>query len=166
MYFDGLENVGQVKRVYRSLARQHHPDHGGETATMQAINGEYHDILESFHGQVSIGTDKKEHTYYYNREAEQEIMDKIAELLALRLPNIEIELIGTWIWVGGDTRLVKEDLKAAGLRWHGKREKWYWRRYRGRRKYNKHVTMEGLRQAYGAQSFEAENNGKGLQVTS
>lgn len=162
MYFDHLDTVGAVKSEYRTLAKLHHPDRGGSTETMQEVNASYHSRLESLHGQTSMGYDKKRHTYYYDEEKEQEVMDKIAELLGLNLPNIRIELIGTWVWVSGDTNPVKEQLKAAGLIWHGKRKKWYWRRPTFRRKYSG-VSMDGLRSAYGCQSFEQETEGA-LQV--
>lgn len=40
-YFkDGL-SVEELKQEYRTLAKKHHPDLGGDTATMQEINSEY-----------------------------------------------------------------------------------------------------------------------------
>ena len=155
MYFDGLGTVGEVKSEYRNLAKANHPDRGGDTATMQRINAEYRAKLESLHGQVSLGSDGKEHTYYYNAEVEQEVMDKIAELLGLDLPGCEVELVGTWVWVSGDTKPVKELLKQAGCRWHSKRSRWYWRRFTYRRKYSG-LSMSQLRSAYGSQRFDAE----------
>lgn len=38
---------------------------------------------------------------------------------------IEIELVGSWIWVSGNTYPVKEQLKEAGIFWAGKKKKWY-----------------------------------------
>lgn len=34
-------NLDELKTIYRNLARKHHPDLGGATATMQEINAEY-----------------------------------------------------------------------------------------------------------------------------
>ena len=157
MFFNHLTEVGAIKSEYRTLAKLHHPDRGGDTVTMQKINAEYHAALERLNGQTSIGTDSKEHTYYYNREVEQEVIDKIFELLALALPNTEIELIGTWIWISGDTRPVKDSLKEAGCRWHCKRQLWYWRRFTYRRKYS-NMSMNQLRRSYGCQTFEKKES--------
>ena len=40
-YFSGMSTVGQVKSEYRKLAKLNHPDLGGVTAVMQAINAAY-----------------------------------------------------------------------------------------------------------------------------
>ena len=40
-YFKECKTIDEVKTLYRSLAKQHHPDRGGVTETMQAINSEY-----------------------------------------------------------------------------------------------------------------------------
>ena len=151
-YFEGLGTVGEVKSEYRRLAKLHHPDIGGVTAVMQAINAAYHAKLENLNGQTTTGSDGKEHTYHYNQAVEQEVMDKVAELLALRL-DVEIEIIGTWVWVSGDTRPVKAQLKEAGLRWHSKRVMWYWRRFTYRRKYSG-MDFDEMRRAYGSTKFE------------
>jgi hypothetical protein len=111
-YFPNCKTVGEAKSLYRQLAKEYHPDlHGHETTeAMQDINDEYHKVLASLDGSTSLGSDGKDHTYHYNRDVEQELMDKIAELLGLRLPNCEIELVGTWIWVSGETKPVRDKL--------------------------------------------------------
>jgi len=157
MFFSHLHTVGEVKSEYRHLAKTHHPDRGGDTATMQRVNAEYHAKLESLNGQTSTGFDGKDHTYYYNAEVEQEVMDKIAELLGLDLPGCEVELIGTWVWVSGDTKPVKDQLKAAGCRWHSKRQRWFWRRFTYRRRYSG-LSMSQLRNAYGSQTFSPQSD--------
>jgi len=144
------ESVAEIKSLYRKLAKEHHPDHGGDNRTMQEINDAYHLALEKRNGETTTDTEGKEHTYHYGYTVEQAIMDKIAELLALRMPNVEIELIGWWIWVHGDTKPHRELLKAAGCEWHSKRTMWYWRQVRGTWS-NK--SFDQLRAAYGSRVF-------------
>ena len=161
-YFTNAYTVGQAKSMYRMLAKENHPDlYGHEaTATMQAINDEYHDLLESLNGSTSVGSDGKQHTYHYSYDVEQAVMDKIAELLALNLVGCEIELIGTWVWVSGDTKPIKDKLgkDGAGLRWHSKRERWYWHGATYRRRYNKDASFGDLRRMYGSRSFETDDS--------
>lgn len=40
-YFGSVKSFDELKAHYRALAMQHHPDRGGDLATMQAINAEY-----------------------------------------------------------------------------------------------------------------------------
>lgn len=47
-YFRDCGSVQELKKEYRSLAMLNHPDMGGDTATMAAINSEYKRMLEIF----------------------------------------------------------------------------------------------------------------------
>lgn len=40
-YFSNVKTLDELKRAYRLLCMKHHPDVGGDTATMQAINAEH-----------------------------------------------------------------------------------------------------------------------------
>ena len=157
-FFTNTHTVNEIKSEYRRLCFIHHPDIGGETATMQKVNAEYHEALSRSHGQTSKGTDGKEHTYYYNQDIEQAIMDKINELISLDLPNIEIMLVGTWIWVSGDTRPVKDQLKAIKMKWHSKRKRWFFHTKSYRRQYNANASFDDLCQVYGAKSFDSQKD--------
>jgi len=61
------------------------------------------------------------------KQSEQEILQKIAEAAeqAKSIPGIKIELCGLWLWVTGDTRPVKAQLKEAGFKWAHKKKQWY-----------------------------------------
>jgi len=114
MYFNHLHTVEDIKREYRRLAWLHHPDRdGGDTATMQRINAEYEMALKRCDGQTSQGSDGKDHTYHYDQKKERDLIDKINELLSLKLEDINIWLVGTWLWIDGDTKPHREALKAA-----------------------------------------------------
>jgi hypothetical protein len=128
-YFKDCETVEQVKSLYRVLAKANHPDLGGDTATMQAVNDQYKRALASLDGQVSKDDQGIEHTYKYREALEQALIDKIAELLALQMVDVEIWLIGVWVWVIGTTKPYKEQLgkNGLGLIWHSTRNAWYFK---------------------------------------
>lgn len=44
MYFKKVSSLEDLKQQYRTLAMEHHPDRGGSTEAMKAVNGEY-DVL-------------------------------------------------------------------------------------------------------------------------
>ena len=155
-YFRNCKTVADIKKMYRELAMMHHPDRGGNTATMQAINAQYHEALKSCDRKQETGSDGQAHTYYYDQKHEQEIIDKIAELLALRLEGTEVWLIGKWVWIQGNTRPHREALKNAKCTWRSKRLAWYWRRYEGKTRYNENASLQDLAQAYGARMYEPE----------
>ena len=146
-YFQFLDTVEAVKTRYRELAMQHHPDKGGELATMQEINNQYHAALKALDGQT-----QEERTYTYKADIEQELMDKLQELLKLR--SLEIALIGYWIWVTGDTKPNKDALKAAGLQWHSKRKCWYYKPAGWKKGKRSSKSLEELAGKYGYRHFE------------
>jgi hypothetical protein len=131
--FDFSGSVEEIKLKYKKLAMQHHPDLGGDLETMKLLNNAYEASLKRCNGQTTKDGDK-EYTYKYNQEVEEALMNKIMELLSLNMNNVEIDLIGTWIWITGDTKTVKDKLKEAGCTWHSKRGCWYFKigKYYGR----------------------------------
>lgn len=157
-YFDHLSTVEDIKAEYRRLAKQHHPDLGGDTATMQDINNQYLEALQNCDGQTSTGSDKKEHTYYYNEDLEKMIMEVIDKLLTLKMADVDIILIGTWVWIKGDTKPHKEDLKGLKCRWHGKRKCWYWASPNRRRSFSTNGSLSDLAEKYGSKHFRPEDN--------
>ena len=154
MFFSQCNTVNEIKATYRKLCFIHHPDVGGETATMQRLNDEYHEALRQVNGETVTGSDNKPHTYYYSQDKEQAVMDKIAELLALNLTGVEILLVGTWLWVTGDTKPVKTALKSVKMRWHSKRKMWYWHTPQYKRRYNSKATFGDICDTYGVEKQE------------
>lgn len=144
--------INDIKAQYRTLAKKYHPDLGGDTATMQRLNNEYELLLKQFDGKRYKGTDGKNHTYTYNAENEREIMELIYKFLELKLQNVTISLIGTWLWITGDTKPNKDAIKGLGFKWHGKRKAWYWRKFASSR-YAKNLSLNDLAGNYGVKHF-------------
>ena len=154
-YFAGINSVEQIKSTYRKLAMRYHPDRGSDGEVMKLINSQYHEALQRCHGETTQSSEGKEHTYYYNEAGEQAVMDKLTELIGLKLPDIRIMLVGTWIWIDGATKLVKDQLKSAGLHWHSQREKWYWHTGSYRRG-SSSADFASLATKYGYREFETD----------
>jgi len=134
---------------------QHHPDHGGDTATMQIINGQYAAVISWL--QLASETERQDDAHEENHktyadyhdlsEIFAEIKIKIEAVLNLGR-DIEIELCGAWIWLHGETRPIKEVLKSYGFRWSPNKELWY---FAGVRTFNrKKRTMEEIRTMHGS----------------
>ena len=93
-------------------------------------------------------------------EARENVADLDNDLQAavnkiIDLPGINIEVCGSWVWVSGDTRAVKTELKAAGFFWARKKCMWYFRKAEDRRWYKgKTATMEHIRDKYGSEELK------------
>lgn len=153
MFFDAIHTLDDLKAAYRKLAMQHHPDMGGDTETMQRINAEYtkmHDILKDAHNAAADD-------YHKTTETAAEFIDIISALV--RLSGLRIELCGSWLWIGGDTRTHKDKLKALGCRWSKQKALWYWHHAEeGRRWYRGRSSMAEIRTKYGSQTFGARGD--------
>lgn len=153
-YFDGVKTPEEAKKIYYRLAMQFHPDRGGNAEVMKLVNAEYHEILARLHGHTSTGSDNKEHRYQYSRDVEQAVMDKLSEILGLRRDDIKVMLVGTWLWISGETRPIKDWLKANGYRWQPHREMWSFTANPYRHRGKPTASFAGMARTYGYREFK------------
>ena len=81
-------------------------------------------------------------------------MNKISELL--KLPELQIDLIGLWVWVRGNTKPQKEALREQGCRWHAGRQCWYWKPTGLGHSRSNPGSLEELALKYGVQGFKSK----------
>ena len=157
-YFTNINTLDELKAAYRRLSMKHHPDRGGDTATMQEINAEHDELFERLKKQHNASADE----FHQTTETPEEFRE-IIELL-LRLEGLTVELCGSWLWIGGDTRQHKETLKAAGCRWSNNKKLWYWHHAEEGRKWRRgKATMSDIRTKYGSQVFDAAGERTGYE---
>lgn len=119
MYFDHITTMDGLRAEYRRLIKINHPDAGGDENVMKAINLAYENAVEYIrrHGEKA--------------EADKAAADVPAEFMAavsavIACPGLIVEIVGSWLWVTGDTYRNRDRLKAAGYRWAAKKSAWYW----------------------------------------
>ena len=148
-YFTNCRTLEELKKEYRRLCMIHHPDRGGDAATMAAINNEYDEAFTRMQRDgTSTGTSSTQATA--TTETPEAFRAVISRLIILE--GIKVEICGSWIWVSGNTYPNREALKAAGLRYSKSNTAWYWRpsesaEYRSRGR----STMDEIRSRYGSQ---------------
>ena len=139
--FTACENKEEARDLYRTLAKKHHPDLLGCVEAMKLLNSAYEAWTnKTFSGEAL--------------DVELEIARKLKELFETDLmTSVIIELIGEWIWISGDTKPVKEELKEMSFKWHFKRKMWFWHNGPSRRTYNKKASIGDLKSKYGCRGF-------------
>lgn len=120
-WFNDCGTLDEVKATYKKLAKQYHPDLGGDTVTMQEINKEYAFASANTINGANLSEEETEHEIL-SSEAYRKAIEAI-----IYLDGITIELVGWWIWVTGLTRPVKDTLKGAGFFFASKKLAWYFR---------------------------------------
>lgn len=156
-FFHNVETLEQLKAEYRRLTKLHHPDLGGDLETMKQINAEHDELFEVLKARQNAKADADSTGRTYRTTETAEEFRTILEKLIV-IDGIEIELCGSWLWIGGDTKPHKDELKAAGCRWSRNKGKWYWHHAEeGKRWHRGKSSMNEIRSKYGSQHIDRKN---------
>ena len=142
--FIGIEGINEAKKVYKILARKLHPDVGGSTELFKILNEVYNNILEN------------STNFLNDSEFDLEIEKIISQIL--HYENIIIEVVGSWIWLSGDTKQIKDKLKELNFKYASKKKMWFYGEMRGRNP--KQKSMEDIKAKYGCQTVRTKTRGK------
>jgi hypothetical protein len=138
--FKDIKGINEAKKVYKRLAKKLHPDVGGTEEAFKALNSIYNDILEN--------------KIYFSNESKFDIeLEKIISQI-LHFEDITIEVIGSWIWLNGDTKVIKETLKELGFKWASKKKQWYYGEMKGRNVNPK--SMDEIKSKYGCETLKTK----------
>lgn len=152
-YFSACDSVDSVRKEYRKQAFIVHPDRGGSTAAMQELNAEYERALIHF---SSAASSDDQNGYKFDATQEKSAIDKLSEFLASRVQGVDVELVGTWIWVDTTRTNVAAHnlLKSLSFEWSPKRKRWYFATNRmnkqAKRHWHSNQSMEDIRRKYGS----------------
>lgn len=153
-YFNDVKSLSELKKLYKDLARKNHPDFGGSVAVMQAINAEYDSMIEWF----SIHGNKTE-----KEKASAEVPEKFRKIIEqlLKMPYIQVEIIGGWIWLSGNTAVYLRKLQGMGFKYSTKQKRYYLSDGISGGRASRY-SMQKIREIYGSQVLENEDQLKFL----
>ncbi|MCL2253079.1 MAG: molecular chaperone DnaJ [Lachnospiraceae bacterium] len=149
------ETLEELKKLYKTFAVNYHPDvTGGDAEIMKIVNTEY-DYLFPLLKDLHKTADGETYTAKTpNTETPEQFKDIISKII--HLDGILIEIIGSFIWITGDTRQYKDLLKALNFKWHKTKIAWYMPP-EGYRKYNnKNFSLDQIRDIFGNQEVESK----------
>ena len=152
-YFDGCRSEADIKARYRDLAKQHHPDLGGDAEIMKAVNAAYESALRGEYRKTMSDQQADEAV-----EMDAEIARKVAEIIHLK--GLILELVGRWLWVTGETYAAKAELKAAGFFWASKKAAWYFRKDVDSAGRSSGLDLEGIKAKYGSRTLNGANSSR------
>jgi len=150
-YFKECKTVDEVKILYRSLAMQNHPDKGGSTETMQAINSEYAFACAKILKGDNL-SDVETEAEILKAEKYREALEKI-----INLEGIIIELVGSWIWVTGNTYPHRAIFKQSGFIFAPKKVAWYFRTDEFKTHNRQQLSLEEIKSKYGSKNISLQS---------
>lgn len=116
-----IKDLNSLRSTYKKFLIKYHPDNNAEdtTADVQEINAEYALMFERLkngfeHSEhYDRATDRQKQNYSW--EKDKQIREMIIALS--RLEGLIIEICGVWIYVRGNTKQHRQELRALGLTW-------------------------------------------------
>ena len=160
-YFKNVGTIEELRRQYRDLLKKYHPDNpSGSTQATQEINAEYDKlfkVLKDKHESNSTGSDKEKTTFdnmKYDFSEDQKLREVLQQIISFE--GINIEIVGCWIWVDGNTYQYKDALKEMGFKWGSQKKKWYYHSEAFRKRSHKTLSMDDIRSYYGSTEVETE----------
>lgn len=163
-YFSECKTLDEAKALYKKLARENHPDMGGDLRTMQEINAQFSQFQARSATNEARDRQRTAHAEGKKSAADYHDLDEIEKQLfdvinfAVNLDGVEVELMGLWVWLTGNTKAHKETIKAWNeahpdrrLKWSPNKTAWY---YAGVPSFNRKKTnLDEIRDKYGSQKF-------------
>ena len=135
-----------LKKDYLKFVKKLHPDNGGNEEDFKTLQNEYIDALKNV-GNKHYNKNNE----IYNTDIDfndDNFLNIINNLIVI--DDLNIEIIGSWIWITGDTKKHKGKIKALGCRFSKNKYCWYYHTgnyYKGN---NEHYTIEDLRVKFGS----------------
>ena len=160
-YFKNVNTLEELRKQYKELLKQYHPDNAnGSTEATQEINAEYDrlfKVLKDKHESKQTSTDGAKADFNANKydfEADEKLREVLQKII--NFANINIEIVGCWLWVDGDTYPYRNDLKEIGFKWASEKKKWYFHTDPFRKRSKRKLSMDDIRNLYGSTEVQTE----------
>lgn len=160
-YFKNVNTLEELRKQYKELLKQYHPDNAnGSTEATQEINAEYDrlfKVLKDKHESKQTSTDGTKADFNANKydyEADEKLRGVLQKII--NFTNINIEIVGCWLWVDGDTYPYRNDLKEIGFKWASEKKKWYFHTDPFRKRSKRKLSMDDIRNLYGSTEVQTE----------
>lgn len=149
-WFAGVTTIEELRKKYRELLKQFHPDNGGDEETMKAINIEYDKLFDVLNKESK----SDDQTDTYDQDAENQAFKEILnQIIGYKM---EIELIGRWIWCF-NCFAYKDRLKELGFKFAPKKKAWTWHYGEYSRYHKGETSIDDIRAKYGSQKVTRQS---------
>lgn len=156
-YFQKCENFTEIKQQYKELVKKYHPDLNGIDGLeiTKIINLEYTFIKEYFEKNQNLPFfefNNENYTQFDSLSNETKL--KINNIIHL---NLVIEIVGSWVWISGNTYPYREILKENKFYFSGAKKMWYFAENEKKQRAS-NLSMDEIKSKYGSSKVENKYN--------
>ena len=149
-----IKDIDSLKKQYFKLAKKYHPDAGGTTVQFQELQKEYEKLLAAILKGSTFTQEQKDNEIELDKQ-----MRIIIDILA-GFEDVQIELIGKWLWMTGDSlwsKTIRPAIKQAGAEPRKKNNVWYFV-YKGvESKSRGGMDINDIRSKYGSEKIDVKS---------
>lgn len=143
-FFKSVTDLKELKKQYRKLALKFHPDRGGNEEDFILLKEEYEQIYQRLSKDSS------------SSDSYPDVIDSLMKY------NVDIEIIGTWVWVSGQTYQIRDELKELGFKWAGKKKAWFWHEGDYTKKHKRNFSLDEIREMHDSEIVKKQDQLKRL----
>lgn len=156
-YFSNCATNEELKKAFKEWCKKLHPDNGGDVEEFKQMKAEFEQMFDKV-GNVFRNKQGETYTKANYHETAKEYMDIIEKIINYK--GCIIELIGTWLWVSGNTRDYKDALKSLGFKYQAKKTAWYMTKdeMTYKKKHKSNYTMNDIRAMWGSEIIDSDKD--------
>jgi curved DNA-binding protein CbpA len=142
-------NQDLIKQAYRKACTKFHPYRNpAGIEIMKLLN----QAFETLKKEPDFAAENKTEGY------DESLNDAINAVM--QMDGVIIEICGLWVWLSGDTRPHKTEIKEAGYFWASKKMMWYFRPADFKSKGRGKDSIDDIRAKYGSKEVKTTNRTK------
>lgn len=155
--YDRYNSIDGLKKEWRTIAINNHPDKGGNAEVFKMALAEYEHLLKTCNAGFSAESDMpssfatwQEFLANVSPCVNQWVKDYGMKVVSL---GATIEITGTWIWIGNTSPKIASDLKTMGLKWASHKKLWF---FNGEPWHGRKMDMGKIRESFGSTKLSEE----------
>lgn len=153
-WFKNPGTLEELKKQYKQLAIEHHPDMGGNESDMKEINAEYDTLFSKLKNVHKNAAGETYTSKTETKETANEFKDIISKLI--NLAGIKIEICSSWLWISGNTYPHRKALKELHFRFSKSKTAWYYHTEDYKKTSKRTYSLDEIRDLYGSEAITKE----------
>jgi len=153
-YFKDCNSLDEARKTYYRLAMKFHPDKGGDEELFKELANQFHSF--------------KPREFKYENEINDWSSKAYSGIIIalMKIPDITIEICGSWIWISGDTMNRKEQIKSIQpdefykRGFSAQKKMWYFSPRGYKKRSADDFDMESIRNIYGSDAIRSPSQKK------